>query len=454
MQNDTSGASAGAPAPEPEDNSRSSTSQSSFSPSPNQSVQAPPDPPTKTPHQSKLLVFFLVGVIGIAVLLAGAFIMQQQPEPASDDRQDSAENPQQVDTSASNTLDQIIYAHHDDDGQERSRFSRPASGGDRLQLEGTVGKDVYMIARDLEAYVYLDSVSNSIWYGKADQDATMIYEVSSSLDVTGVTLDETQGKVAISVVHSADSNILSPETSIRQFDTDGSNDRVLLSDSANDGAFFIEDWNPDPELIRVLYRRSCWQCDGYNADLYLFQNGESALIYDAGGFDSTSYNYRANQDLSEVLFIRGKAYSDQELQDYDIQAGISFLGGPPFELISLRLDNGEERVLKTYGVIQDIARRGMVPSIAGYGNTGNRKRPFYTYKNQLYLENETGNYDLVFESGLGEIVSVYAVTDKEFLVGTGINDGETISYFNLDTRKAQTVMETSFNTVILSVTTQ
>ncbi len=400
----------------------------------------------------KMHLFLAVAVVFIGGA-AFAFILSHDSKteaPSQTDTQNSQASEQNPNSSVAK-LDQIIYAHNDVDRLPRSIFSRPASGGDRTQLNGSIKSTATNLSRDENAYAFFDPSSHTIWYGKDDEPAEKIYDVNHTFEMTRLKLDKKHNSILFSVVQSSDSGLAELETRIVEINTEGSDQKILLTESTDAGALFVEDWNPETD--KVLFRRSCWGCDGYNADLYLLDGEKQSKIYDTDDYESPTLSYAALDDLSKIVFVRGKVYSDQEREDYSIvNAGLGSPVGPPYELVELNITTGEEQVLKTYGAIQDISNKSFVPSFSGWVHEGDTQTPYFTYKNQLYLQNASGDFDVVFESDSANIANVYSVDSSEIVVGLEAKDGETITYFNRQTNKASTVMETSFYTLVLALT--
>lgn len=398
-------------------------------------------------------------IVALALLLvalgAGYFLFMgdSSVDPVSNenDQAPSVTDDQQTSPSqivAPTQFDQIVYAHGTTDNSPRNLFTRPAAGGDRQDLGFTFGSNsVLFVDRDGDAYIV--GLSNGeVHYGKAKSEPVKVF--SSTDQILGALLDAGSSSIVVSTLTEIGQSPV--VKTIHRVSTDGTQTSTFFSESNEDYAgIFPASWNGDTNVL--LARRSCYQCDGYNANLISFdESGTETAVYDAGGFTSNTTGYIFNEDGSKALFFSGSSYTDAEIALYSLIGGIGDPSGAPFSFYELDTATGTASVIATVGDISDAKNGGYTWPVAAWAKSGSKQLPAYAYLTKAFVQANDNSYSNYFESGLGNISSLHAIDDDEILVGSRNDDGETIQYFNIKTQKGAIVMETLFTTSILGVT--
>jgi hypothetical protein len=236
---------------------------------------------------------------------------------------------------------------------------------------------------------------------------------------------------------------------------DGSNETTLFEQTGGEfGGVYITDWNGDSG--QLLGKLSCIQCDGFNSNVYVFdENGEGREIIDGGELNNEVSSVIANSDSTQLLYLKGTSFSSADIREFNIQAGLGQPAGPPYELHQVDIASGEDTVIATFGEKKDIEGKFQVPARAAWTTIESGELPIYTYQNQLFVQGNGDTFSAFFETGQGDITVVHAVTDNEVLVSSRPNDesGDSIvTYFNLEENRAETVLQATFNTLILGYT--
>lgn len=413
-------------------------------------------PPTKPKKSPKPLILFL------ALLALAAVVAYLLFTNSTDDTNDSSTTTEQTNQSeetsqivdAPDELDQIIYAHTDDDSTPKVAYSRPADGGDRTELGFNIASTSFLSSgntTDGDQYIYIDG--NTLFYGEGTGLPVSVYEIPTGNQFVSAAIDG--GSNTIVVSYASTPGVAQQLKKVVSINTDGTNETTLFEQTGGElGGVYITDWNGDSG--QLLGKISCISCDGFNADVYRFdENGEGEKIVDGGEFSNEVSSVVANSDSTKLLYIKGTTYTDAEIVELNIQSGLGQPSGPPYELHQVDIESGEDTVLATFGEKQDIEGKFQVPAVASWSTVESGELPTYSYQNQLFTQNNSGAFSLFFETGQGDIYSIIAVTDNEVLVASRTNDGGgdgIVSYFNLEEEKAETVMQTTFNTLILGYT--
>ena len=403
--------------------------------------------------RNKLLLALLViilGIVGAVLVLSGGSDEAPSTEEAAP-QTNSSEESQTQEVAAADTFDQLVYAHSSTANAPRAMFTRPVTGGDREPTGFDFGRQDFLnVDRDMGAYVV--AAGSEVYYGLGSEDPTLIY--TSSTDVAGVALDARAGSVLI--VERDFSSFTSITTTLTVVQTDGSGSSEFFVDANADGSavIYAEAWDGTNNVL--FMRRSCTQCDGYNPELSsLDSSGNETVVFtptvDSNQGFSTTSGYSFNPDRTSALYVSNTIYDNSN--PFGIAGGIGGPEGAPFTLNEIDLTDGTSQTVVTFGEPEDVSSDGFfnAPRTSWTTIDGNDSI-VYSYQKLLFVQNNSGNFDNYFETGQGDIVSIYFVDDNEVLVGGQNSEGETISYYNIDTQSGAIVAETLFTTTILGLT--
>ncbi len=346
-------------------------------------------------------------------------------------------------------FDNIVYLHAGSDTQKRSLHTRPVAGGDRADLGFDIPSTGFVYS-DYEGQSYVfASQEGDVYVGTGTDKPVKAYTASD--DVEGVVVDE--GSKTAVILERDFADFTSVRTTVTRVNlSEPFAPEVLLSDSGDgSGVPFLEDWNGDTETLFI--RRSCTQCDGYDANLIKVdaEGNESDVFSSTPEFFNRGSGYVFNSDSSMALFMTLTEYAASK--PHGIQGGHSDPEGAPYTLHEVDLASGSSSEIVTFGAPEDAPSNGFFDSPVAFwvdGDSGQRRS--YAYQQKLFVQSGNGNFDNYFETGQGPIASIYAVDQDEVVVGASNSDGQTISYFNIDTQEGAIVMETLFTTTILGVT--
>lgn len=398
-----------------------------------------------------------IAAIVIAVLLAttvGAFFIfggdsVDDPATAQDSQGEAANNTDQSETTAESVekeFDQIVYAHAASENSPRNLFTRPATGGDRVDLESTFGSErVSNVDRKGTAYAVL-LANGDVYYGTGSAKPTKVF---SSVDqVIGLSLDGASNSIAVSTL--TDLSTSPVVKTVYRVETDGTKSTFFTESNEENSAIFVENWDGASETL--IARRSCYQCDGYNPALIKFDaNGSETAINNSGGLSPTS-GYEFSDDGTMALYIASSTFSDAEIAEHGLVGGIDEPNGAPFMLVELDIASGTGNVIATIGDITDKKNGTFTWPVMFWADSETGQIPAYAYLTKAFVQANDNSYSNYFESGQGNISSLYAIDDDEILIGSSNADGETIQYFNIEKQEGAIVMETLPTTSILGVT--
>lgn len=403
-------------------------------------------------------------VIGLAILSAmllfgsigffafnGSSDTKEAASSESEIANDTAENADQVaELKQSDNLHSVIYAHADDDSSPRGIFSRPVAGGDRKELGTTTDNGYIVHTSDGNNYVFTNAERTELWHAEGEDAPTLIYTTEATERLHSLILNTEHSRALFNVVDGDyNASIDVTNSKILSVTTDGQDIKEEFTSTDSDLAVvFLSAW--DPVSGQIAFRSSCIQCDGSNSDLKLINNGTISDLFDAGGYEHEAKNVSLSDDMTKVLYVKVTKYTNQQLEDYDIQQGLGGPGLPPLQLVVRDIASGNEEVLATYGDIEDARGNYGVTHTAGWADSDTA---FYSYDNKLFVQNGTGSFDNVFETGQGSITRVFAASSEEVLIESnpGTGDELIISHFDVTGGKATTVMSATYNTQILTV---
>ena len=398
-----------------------------------------------------------LGLLLLLVIGVGAFLIfslsDDTPITNVEDisTEDDTENTQGSDSEEEKKVfDQIVYAHSGSDSSSRELYTRSASGGDRTPLDFNFGINTFLsVDQNDDAYV-VGTRDGKVYYSSGVETPKLIYTAED--DIAGLKLDASAGSVV--VLERDESNFKAIPSLVTKVMLDGSGSEVFFSelDATENGALFLEHWNGDDGVLYA--RRSCTNCDGYNPNLIKIDDeGAESAVFEPGESFSSSSGYVFNNDNSKALFVKSTVYTLAQQEALGIASG---LGGPnaaPFTLVELDLASGSTTNVVTFGESKDVNADGFydAPAVAWANGTEGQRRA-YSYQKKLFVQNQGGAFDNYFETRQGVIRSIYSIDDDELLVGASNQEGDTISYYNIETQKGAIVMETLFTTNILGVT--
>ena len=405
-------------------------------------------------NRTKILI---AAAVVILLIIGGFLYISTTSEDGTNDNSSadsSNQTSEEKPTIAEDTPDEfgsIIYAHSASTSIPRSLFSRPATGGDREPLDFDFGQNTFIqFDRDETSYMVANR-DKQVYYATNSETPKLVFTAAN--EISSVHLDNSANTLAI--VERAEANFSPGSTTITIVDTNGNNKKEFFSEDAaqeTNGFIFAEHWDGENETLFV--RRSCVQCDASSPDLFaLAADGTETLIFGDDREPSTfSGSYTFNDDHTKALFVRHTNYDANEGQKLGLSDGLDGFLGAPFTLVELDIASGDTVDIKTFGSGDDAPDSGFFQTPVLFWANGTTERPAYSYLQKLFVQNGNGSFDNYFETGQGPITSIYGVDDNEVLVGAQNPEGETLSYYNIETQKGAIVMETLQTTTILGVT--
>lgn len=394
------------------------------------------------------LLTIVIGAVVFFLLLSG----DSDTEDAADaDSSETSETSQEAPAETEPTdFDQIVYLHADAENQNRKLFQRSVMGGEREDLDFDAGRNSFILSsRDGSSYA-IGTQDGEVYYAEGADAPTLLYTATN--DLNSLHLDMSSNTIL--VAESDSGNFTSVDLTVTVVPIDGATPRVFFTETNTNlsQVLYVEAWDGDSQ---TLYgRRSCTQCDGYDPNLVTIDaSGNESAFYSPEADFNTSGGYEFNSDMTQALFIASTVYTQAEQNNLGISGG---LGGPnaaPFTLKLLDLSSGTASEVATFGEATDVNSNGFfdVP-VTAWADRNGEEVPVYAYGTKLYVQSGNGSFDNFFETTSNPIASVYVIDDDEVLVGSRLDDGQRISYFNIETQEGAIVMETLFTSNILSVT--
>lgn len=396
-----------------------------------------------------LIVALIVATAGFAYMLYSE--NDTDDSANTETTQDADENTNQDEVVAKD-FDQIVYAHAGAQNTARNLFSRPATGGDRIDLEFNFGNQP-LYYKSVSGSGYAIVTDDEVYYADGVEQPRLVYTSPSDHQITGLSLDnQAQSILVSSVTTSTDLSEQTSHATVINLQDDASSELFTRDDLQ--GGIYAEKWNGTTQTL--IARISCVNCDGYGANLFSFDSqGNENEITKEGDVISNTYGYTFNSDGTQALYSVAKDdYTDQEVNQNGLQGGIGDPQGAPYDIMMIDLTNGTITKVVTVGEIEDVNDDGFFtdPHEFWATNENGDEVPAYSYLDKLFVQNLQGNFDNWFETGSGDIMSIIAVDADELLVGAEIDGGQRISYYNIEKGEGAVVMETLPTTTILNIT--
>lgn len=402
---------------------------------------------------SKVGLFIVVGIVVLVLAIVGWLALGGGDDTATlednantvNTPTDNTNNPVSLKRTEadSNILGDILYAHADTSGEEKDLFSRPAKGGEVFDEKGTLPAyaNSFAVTGQKRGYVFASDDQKEIWFGSADENPRKVYTVPNSIQlISTVRLSNDGRSIAFSLFDSTlnSNNFDTPQ--IWTVAPNGTSPSLFYEGKVADGpGFYIDAFAGDTQT--AYFTQSCVACDGVIRSVQSYNSSEGLVsIVDPDESIGRVQSIAFNPNFSKILWVAS---------DNPSTAGLGETG--PFTLVETNVSSGEHTKLLTFGKDGDLSPADRQ---IGYAQTDSGERPYYAFEDKLYMVNGSDE-SVMFESGQGDVSSVYFLSDKQVLVGTGdLSGGEVINYFDLKKQKASIVMETSADSIILSITRQ
>lgn len=406
---------------------------------------------SKPPKSKKRLV--IVGVVVLLVAAAiGAWFIFGKKEKADTPAQQ--ENTSQVETTKGDTPIDIVYAHSDVPGEPTPIFKRPATGGDRVELNYEIPVSTY-VDRFRDVYVFTAN-DDEIWVGSGDGAPVKVYTVDvENQDVVSPTLSSDGKKIVFGVAFSGEARGSNAE--LWTINLDGSEATKMFTGGEGDGGFFPLAYNGQTGTTYFL--SGCYQCDGLAYIIWKYADGKAEQVVDINKKAVGSLVFNAS--ATAFLYIEPTTYTTTEADSLGISTdGIGMpRGGPfgsPYKVHEYNLESKEDETVGTVGV---KSPQTIYPEIAWSDDLDNQ-RPVYSDGARVFLQNDSGKFDNVYDAGEGSVSEIVWVTPREVIARVGkstdpddyFSQDTTVNYFNIGTKEAKVLLEATYMTTILAVT--
>ncbi len=345
----------------------------------------------------------------------------------------------------------IIYAHSEKLSGARELFTKAVNDG----IETQPGHDLgiaSVVRSDYEGEDYVVVADRKVYVGSGTNQPRLAY--SATGEVTTVKIDGGSQSAVVGEM------LLQPEENtyehiITVVYLNGADSETFYEAEGSTGlAIFPEDWDGDNQVLYA--RRSCIQCDGYNPDLVKIDaNSTESTIISPGPTFHTVTGYTFTNDSDKALFVNTTSYEPEGLIKYRISNTVGALDAAPFTLMELNLATGKTIEVTEFGSTVDVKSDGFFDApVVAWADTKNGPRRAYSYLTKLFVENNRGSFDTYFETIQKTISTIYAVDANELLIGEPIDDGERITYYNIDEKDGATIMHPLDTTTVLGITKQ
>lgn len=326
----------------------------------------------------------------------------------------------------------VAYAYKDVGDNPYTLFWRPASGGDRSQVEILNRSEVPTRADAYGAHVVFvadEKVYASTDYGKSYQS---IFEAEAGAVVTDVKLSSDGNRVAIG--YNPDGK---DKNTVKSINLDGQDAKDIFT--ADKGSVDVLGWTDD----RIVYTENCFECDGSSPTPYernIQNNKVSALLEGVNLTEIAAM--QTSEDVSKFLYVQGANLSEET-------SVVS-----PYTVKLITLDSSETTELATVGSADEKNPNGTakVRDIK-VGFLAGSIIPYYVDGNTLYTV--SGTEPNAFYKSDKDIQFVPFASEKHVITGAGDSSSDySLTNFDIEKSEATAIFQGDANTIILGVTTK
>lgn len=414
--------------------------------------EEPKTPPPQPLHKKRnfliIIAVSLLIVAGIAgfVVFGGSDSAEEEQANNQTNTDTSPEAPEVVEVL--DDFADIVYLHGTTNNGDRQLFYRPAAGGEREPLDFEASNTVYPATNYGGEYFFIDE--GSLYYG-TDKETPKLLTTFEYEEINSVTYDPASRTVAVATDNLFYTDAGSAATRVTIVDVDTTNTTEFIKDQGeNVQGFYVQHWDGTKNELYAIRLKLATEDPNNTIIKYDDQGNATEIFKTENEFNQTHYDF--NTDGTKALYVVAKNdYTDAELAKYPQISGFAEPTGAPFELYELDVASGTSSRIAVIGEIEDNKQGSLNWPLYTWAAFEDGERPVYSYMTKLFVQDAQGGYSNYFEAD-NDITTIYAVDADEVLVGAAISGGERLSYYNIEKKKGAIVMETTYNTSILTVT--
>jgi hypothetical protein len=399
------------------------------------------------------LSFSIIFII-IAAVVAVVYItnFRDHTSNSSTDNSESSQTDQtSIITAQYPQSESLIYVHGESYNSAGSLYLRPSDGGERDEilslnrlneisfttLRAQISKNYVFVKNDVE-----------LWVGKGSskEKPTKIFTIQSNNTIGSAAISSDGSRIIFSSVPKITEG--EPMVPIYIINSDGS-DMNKLSDGASVSPFWFqpEYWINDSQVAMWV---GAYGTDAPPPPTKIF-NVDTKEFSDVLSVDDNlkiAQRPVVSPDGKQAIYV-----SQTVDESIKVDGLYGYYIGSPYKIHLIDLSSGESTQIAEIGQKTTINAEGYYRNIKiGWLNNKDSFSPYYTDDNQILIRNDQGEFDKYFESGQGDISTVYLATKEELIVGTKTTDlGENITHYDVAKKVAVNVMETTSDTRILSI---
>lgn len=418
-------------------------------------VGVPPPAEFKPKSGKGKKVFFLLFLLALIAGGAAAyyFLVYKKATPA----QPAASAPAQ-ETALTYEPDTIPYAFQTKSSAPRTIYTRPATGGDRVEatlnstdggepkpftvsakagIEGiTSGQSVAILADDI-LYISKD----------AGKSYSQVYELKGGQTITSMKFSTDSSKLAFALLDNSTS-----KNTVSSIDLDGQNKTELFVSPK--AAILITGW--DQAAQKIVYQSATkYGSDGNYENLQLLEieSGKTTQLLEDVADDELA-SIAISNDLTKLVYVTMTA--DQAIK---VESLTGYYIGPPNTVSVLDIESGESEKVATLGKKGDKNPNGTYAYVdTKVGFLINSDTPYYISKEGvvekvLVPQGADSEADSIFESAM-PIEQVLYANEAQAIVYSGADANDSALINNTNGGESITILEGDSNTTLFGATTK
>lgn len=326
---------------------------------------------------------------------------------------EAADDPSASLVSAPTNFSYIAYAHGAILEGSSSLYTRPFTGGDRIELSSVdVTEDINktgLYATSVSKKFAFSYDENQIWVGDTLHTPELVHthEVAGE-EIGSIMISPDGEKVAYSIIDTNDKS-----TDVYTLNSDGSEAGLAFS---LDGYTLVKlvTWHADRNKSIAFQAYECVDCDGGAGPTYSYDFSQDAPTVTSEGITGPIVAYDMDPYSGAQAFVTG----DTEQRLY-VHA--------PYSTGPVEIDSYTSNLpIRWLNAEQPTLAYGKGTNLMLWTNDSNETKNAFTH---------------------AELVDrIYGGTVDGITIGTDVSDGTNLSYVNLGSNEATEVMETSFTT--------